>query len=366
MPEERVAGGFEARDVMYWGVIIAVTVGLLVAGRDFLIPLAVAVLIWSLLDALREHLQRFAPGGHSVPRWLATMLAVSVILLGVYLVYVILAGQATALQEAAPVYQANFSRLAERVMDMLGAERLPAITQLLDRLNVGAVFTWLGSALGVAVANIVLVVIYVGFLLVEQRNLPAKLARLQTEAGRAAKRRHLALHISRNVRRYMLVKTIVSLVTALVAYGILKLVGLDFAATWALSIFFLNFIPNIGSVIGVIFPSLLALVQFDTLTPFLLVVLGLGSAQFIIGNVLEPVFMGRSLNLSSFMILAALMFWGGIWGVPGMILSVPIMVIMAIVCSHIPQLHWVAILLSADGRLMGTEPAAEDSGQPAR
>ena len=77
--------------------------------------------------------------------------------------------------------------------------------------------------------------------------------------------------------------------------------------------------------------KLLALVQFDTLTPFLLVVLGLGAAQFLIGNVLEPVFMGRSLNLSSFMILASLTFWGSIWGVIGMFLSVPITVIAMII-----------------------------------
>lgn len=354
-PDNKAADGFEARNVMYWCVILAVVIGLLVVGRHFLIPLAVAILIWSLLDALREQFQRLGPRGHSMPRWLATALAITVLLLGVYIVYVILAGQATELQKSAPFYQENFSRLASQLMDVLGLEKLPATAQVLERLNVGRVFTWLGTSVGAGVANIALVAIYVGFLIVEQRSLPAKLARLQADERRT-RTRHLAVHISQSVRRYMWIKTLISLLTGLVAYGILELVGVDFAATWALMIFFLNFIPNIGSVIGVIFPSLLALVQFDTITPFLLVVLGLGATQFLIGNVLEPIFMGRSLNLSSFMILASLMFWGGIWGVPGMILSVPIMVIVAIVCSHIPRLHWVAVLLSADGRLMGIEP----------
>ena len=93
--------------------------------------------------------------------------------------------------------------------------------------------------------------------------------------------------------------------------------------------------------------------QFETLAPFILVVTGLGSAQFIIGNIIEPIFQGRSLNLSSFMILVSLTFWGSVWGVPGMILSVPIMVTVAIICSYVPRLHWVAIFLSADGKLMG-------------
>ena len=355
MSEQAPEGRLDARRIMYWAVILAVCIALLATGRTFLIPLAVAVLLWSLLDALREVFQRLGPAGHTVPPWLATLLAVSLMLLGVYLIYVILAGQANALQQAAPVYQANFARLTDKAMDVLGMEELPAVAQLVDRINVGRAFTWLGTAVGAAIANVVLVAIYVGFLMVEQRNLAGKLARLQSDPARAAETRLLALRISEKVQHYMFIKTIVSLLTALVAYGILRLVGLDFAATWALIIFFLNYIPNIGSVIGVIFPSLLALVQFDTLTPFLLVVLGLGAAQFLIGNVLEPVFMGRSLNLSSFMILASLTFWGSIWGVPGMILSVPIMVIGAIICSHIPSLHWVAIVMSADGQLMGRE-----------
>lgn len=135
---------------------------------------------------------------------------------------------------------------------------------------------------------------------------------------------------------------------------VLRLVGVDFAAVWGLIIFLLNYIPNVGSAIGVVFPALLALVQFETLTPFVMVVLGLGTTQFVIGNVVEPAMMGSSLNLSSFVIILSLTFWGMIWGIAGMVLCVPIMVIIAIVCSNFKRLHWVAVLLSSDGRIMGT------------
>jgi predicted PurR-regulated permease PerM len=67
-------------------------------------------------------------------------------------------------------------------------------------------------------------------------------------------------------------KTVVSALTGLVSYAVLAFVGIDFAALWALLIFLLNFIPNIGSALGVLFPALLTLVQFDTLTPFLIVI----------------------------------------------------------------------------------------------
>jgi AI-2 transport protein TqsA len=354
-PNDRTASKFDARGVMNWSVILAVTLAILVAGRSFLIPLAVAVLLWSLLNALSNFIQRLVVGGRHMPRWLATTFAVLLLLLANYVVYVILVNQADALQKAAPVYQANFTRLADQLTEWLGIEEMPATAHLLERLNVGSLFTRLGGLVGGIIGNIVLVAIYVGFLLAEQKVLPGKLARLHPGEEGAARTHNLAVEISRNVQRYMWIKTVISMLTGIVAYIILKLVGVDFAATWALIIFFLNYIPNIGSVLGVVFPALLTLVQFETITPFVYVLVGLGSMQFMIGNLIEPAFMGRSLNLSSFVIIISLTFWGVVWGLPGMFLSVPIMVTFAIICSYVPALHWIAVLLSADGRTFGTQ-----------
>jgi predicted PurR-regulated permease PerM len=91
-------------------------------------------------------------------------------------------------------------------------------------------------------------------------------------------------------------KTLVSLATGVLSYAILEWVGVDFAAVWALLIFMLNFIPNIGSILGMMLPALLTLVQFDTLTPFLIITFGLGAVQFVIGNLAEPALMGKSLG----------------------------------------------------------------------
>jgi AI-2 transport protein TqsA len=177
-------------------------------------------------------------------------------------------------------------------------------------------------------------------------------SRLSDDPAKAAQFKKISKEIARQVQRYIGMKTAVSALTGLVSYAILHLVGVDFAALWALLIFFLNFIPNIGSALGVLFPALLTLVQFDTLTPFLIVTASLGAVQFVIGNVIEPAFMGKSLNLSSFMILLSLSFWGALWGIPGMFLSVPLMVVTAIVCAHFSGLRWIAVMLSTDGRLL--------------
>ncbi len=155
------------------------------------------------------------------------------------------------------------------------------------------------------------------------------------------------------------------MLTSATSYAVLKTIGVDFAETWALIIFLLNYIPSIGAIIGVVFPALLALIQFDTFWQFLLITALLAGTQLIIGNILEPSLMGRTLNLSPFVVIASLAFWAMIWGIVGAFLSVPLTTALIIVCSHIPSLRWVAILLSADGRItLGTPTPRESAGVP--
>ncbi len=157
--------------------------------------------------------------------------------------------------------------------------------------------------------------------------------------------------ISASIQRYFVIKLFVSALTAGAAYAVMKFVGLDFAETWAILAMLLNFIPNVGSAVATILPAVVALVQFDTLGPFLIIVLGISAIQIIVGNFIEPQLMGRSLNLSPLVIILSLTFWAFVWGIVGMLLSVPIMVMVLIVCSHVPAWRPVAILLSGDGRI---------------
>jgi predicted PurR-regulated permease PerM len=191
--------------------------------------------------------------------------------------------------------------------------------------------------------------------------LPKKLAHLSSDSKKSEQLALLASKVSTSIQRYIGMKTIVSLLTAALSYAVLTVVGVDFAAIWALLVFFLNFIPTIGSIIAVVFPALLTLVQFDTLTPFFIVSVGLGGTQFVIGNVLEPAYLGRSLNLSSLMILLSLSFWGIVWGLAGMFLAVPIMVMTGIVCAQFRGLRWVSVILSTDGNLVTDARASATS-----
>ena len=353
MATEKQSGlAFDANKLAIWCIILAVSLAFLVVGRTFLIPLTIAILLWSLLDALRVMFLRLAPDAHPMPNWVAMTLSISTVVLGNCVVYAILVGQVDGLVAAAPVYQANFEALTSRVAGFLGLESLPTVESMLDRLDLGQMFAWIGASAGSLLSNFILIAIYVGFLLAEQHRIPDKLARLQKDEGKAEQMRTLAAEISSSVQTYIWIKTLVSILTGVASYVILVLVGVDFAAIWALVIFFLNFIPSVGSVLGVVFPALLTIVQFDTLVPFVIVAVGLGLTQFVIGNIIEPAVTGRTLNMSPFMVIISLTFWGALWGVPGMFLSVPMMVVTGIVCSYFPGLRWVSVVLSADGRLM--------------
>ena len=132
---------------------------------------------------------------------------------------------------------------------------------------------------------------------------------------------------------------------------ILKIVGVHYAVFWAFLIFLLNFIPTIGSLLATIFPAVFCLLQFGEFTQCLMVFFIVGSIQVFIGNFLEPKWMGNSMNISPLIAIIALVFWGSIWGTTGMILSIPITVILIIVCSQFQSTKPIAMLLSEKGKI---------------
>ena len=306
---------------------------------------------WSLLNALAGQLSRVHIASWQIPRWFALMLAI-IMLLGMFLlVYQVLVSQAEALQLAAPTYQENFNIMLNQLLGRFGITELPASSMFLENVNVGSLLGWVGGSVGNLLTALVLMMIYTGFLFAEQHVMSRKLDALASDPEEAEKLHSVIKEIATQVQSYVWLKTLVSLTTGILSYLVLKWVGVDFAAVWALLIFLLNYIPNIGSILGVMLPALLTLVQFDTLLPFVIITLGLGAVQFTIGNLVEPALMGKSLNLSSFMIVLSLTFWGSLWGIPGMFLSVPIMVMLAIVCARFDSLRGIAVILSADGQI---------------
>jgi predicted PurR-regulated permease PerM len=245
----------------------------------------------------------------------------------------------------------------ENIKPMLeNIETIDGFEQWKDRLilkiedfDFRPVITGLLNGISGFAGNIMLIIVYVGFLLAEQRFFRRKLHIVLREVSGGIAILTILKEVNSAVRTYVVVKTQMSLVTGLLSYFILIAFYVDFPILWAFLIFVFNYIPYIGSLIATLLPAIFSIFQFQSFSIFLWVFLSIELVQILVGNVLEPKVMGRTLNLSPLGVLLALAFWGIIWGVLGMIISVPITSIMVIIASRIPSLRFVAVWLSETG-----------------
>ncbi len=338
--------------------IAALTIYLLISGRNILIPIAIAVLAWYLINAIARGIMRIRVRGVRPPRWAALALTVLVVIAAVMSLAEMVSGNFGAVVNAIPTYQANLQRLIGEAAALFGLQETPNLTDLVDRIDFSAVVSSLAATLTSIAGEAGLILVYVLFLFVEQGSFDRKMKALFPDPEREERVHKILSHMSQEIQNYLWIKTFTSALTAGLSYAVLSAVGLDFAGFWAVIIFLLNYIPTIGSLLGILFPALLALVQFDTFVPFLIVTPSLAVIQVFVGNFLEPMMMGSSLNISPFATLVSLAVWGTIWGVPGMFLCVPITVIAMIIFAHFPRTRPIAVMLSTDGRVAWgeTEP----------
>ncbi|REJ77909.1 MAG: AI-2E family transporter [Acidobacteria bacterium] len=348
-------------------IVLAAVITLLIVAKSLLIPFVIAVLVWYLINGLAERLGEFRIVCYFLPKWGQLALSALIITFVLLIIGALIAENAREMTAAIPRYQENVGQLYQKTI-------LPPLEMAANRFGLpkdelearlseyasgpdsgaflGSVLTGVLSTLSGIAANGFLIVIYVIFLLFEQAFFPRKIHALFPDADRLSNFRDILERINESIQAYFTVKMTVSVMTGVASYLIMLAVGLDFAIFWAFLIFLLNFIPNIGSLVATAFPALVAILQFDTLGPFFVVLAGVGAIQLIVGNFVEPKMMGSSLNISSLVVIIALTVWGVIWGVAGMILCVPITVIMMIVLAQFPTTRPIAILLSEKGELM--------------
>jgi AI-2 transport protein TqsA len=163
--------------------------------------------------------------------------------------------------------------------------------------------------------------------------------------GHAGRVHGILDRINAQVRKYLVIKTAMSLVNGLQVWIVLKAFGVDFAALFGLLAFLLNFIPSIGSLVAGVLRTAFVFFQFGTIWTPLLILFITSGLDMIMGNLVEPRIMGKGLGLSPLLVFFSLLFWGWLWGIPGMILAVPLTAVVRIVCQNVPDLRPVAVLM---------------------
>lgn len=339
----------------YLIIILIGTIAIFAYTEEYIIPFILALIVWFIIHELRENLQMVPYIRKNWPLWLQSMIGFIIINAVILVIVELFLISMSNLVSSAEIYEANMDAILIQINEMAGMDITSEIYESLEKIDLTSIASVLVNYASSLIGDAFLILIYVLFLLIEESVFLDKLKVLYPSEAKQQKVIKFTQKMDHNISRYLTLKTLVSLLTGALSYVALLIFGVDAPIFWALLIFVLNYIPTIGSLIATLFPAVFAIVQFGELMPFVYVLLSVGLIQVVVGNIIEPKIMGNSLNISSLVVIIALTVWGAIWGIMGMILSVPITVMMIIVCEEIPSLRFIAVALSERGQIQPLE-----------
>ena len=331
-------------------LVIAVLLVVILKSLDFIfIPFSIALLAFFALGIPVDFLKRYR-----IPSWLRIFLVVLAMLGGMYLFGRLLQANVQEFVHQLPELEQKFWGYTAQGLyffDMNVDEAKTMISAFVNNLDgagvmpVGRLLKKVGESFFEFLGNFFWVLLFLGFILAERESWEHRLLKAfgqdQADTALAAGSR-----ISHAIEHYLGLKTLISLITGGLAAFILWLFGVQFALLWGVLTFFLNFIPNIGSLIATVPPVAMALFQFGSVSRALLVAGVLTLLQMGVGNFLEPKLMGSSLNLSPLVVLLSLIFWGWMWGPVGMLLAVPLTAVVKTALEHNESTRPVAQIMS--------------------
>ena len=335
---------FENQGVAFKGFAISAFIVVILAGikaaSPIVVPFVLSVFIAVICNPVISWLTR-----HKAPRGLAVlMLMAFIVLIGLWLASIV----GTSINEFSkqlPFYRDQLIEQFSWIVDKLAALNIQiSKDQILAYFDPGVALsmtTNMLSGVGSVMANLFLIILTVIFMLFESNGFSRKMHLALDDPDMRLQQIDRFLH---SVNQYMVIKTLVSLGTGFIVGLGLYIIGVDYALLWGVIAFLFNYIPNIGSIIAAVPAVLLALITQGPLTA------GLVGAGYLIintvmGNIVEPKFMGKGLGLSTLVVFLSLIFWGWLLGTVGMLLSVPLTMIVKIALEASDEGRWVATLL---------------------
>ena len=327
----------------------AVFIALVVAGvvlklaKPVLFPFFLAIFISYIINPALEFLTR-----RKIPKPLAVLLLILVTFSLMYVFVAVFYSSGKAFAAEVPHYGEQFRALLAELeaSRFLGAHW--NMTTLLGAINVEKIASIAVSALGPFfsfLSTLFLVLVFLIFILAGRGRLAAK---IECSFGPEQAKRIAGVleNIDGQIEKYLAIKTVFCILNGIIVGVVLALFGVEFAIVFGFLAFLLNYIPNIGSTVATVLPIVIAFLQYGSLLRSLLILAIVVLLDNLMGNILEPRFMGKGLGLSPLLVIFSLIFWGWLWGIPGMVLSTPITAVIKIVCANVPSLRPVAELMS--------------------
>jgi predicted PurR-regulated permease PerM len=314
--------------------------------RSILWPLAAAFVITALVFALVGRIVRAFP---RAPRWsvlLGSATAVAVLLLAA-------ANEAAAgvqrIGREWPLVSGRIDGLLAEASATFHLRDTLSIRALVARIDLAALGSGLLSSINEAGSGLILMLLFLIFLL-SSRNTAEEKLRLALPPEACERFLSVLSRTVRGIEAYVWTQGLYGLIVAVVAAVIMSIVGLHDALFWVLTIFMLAYVPIVGIAVGSLLPALLALVQFPTVVPALVIAIGIQATAFVAGNLVLPRVVAKSVNIDPLASLLALGVWGSLWGAPGALLALPMTLILMFQCAGFPRARWIAIFISSDGR----------------
>lgn len=341
MPQVDYKSGI-LKNLLIVAALFVVLAGLKVAA-NILVPFLLSLFIAIICHPLVKKIESF-----KVPKPLA-IVGVVLVVVTVTVYMVSLVGKSLLeLSQILPSYLEKLRDEMNWVVDKLATFNIVVSRDLIaEYFNPSLAMQLVGdtlSSLGDVMKNLFLVIITVVFMLFEASSLPRKIYAALDEPDVKMQQ---AERFLTSVNNYLAIKTLVSVATGICVTVMLWAVGLDFYLLWGVLAFLLNYIPNIGSIIAAIPAVLLAALQFG-LAPAGFIGVGYLAINTVMGNLIEPRYLGRGLGLSTLVVFLSLVFWGWLLGSVGMLLSVLLTMVIKIGLENSEDGKWIATLMSGD------------------
>lgn len=339
------------KNLAYFFIVSISVVVILIFGKSILIPFVFALLLWFFVRKIRQSLNKVKFFRDKMPSWVTNFVTSIIVLFILGAISRIVLSNIASLVKSYSLYESNLIHIVSEFDQLFGVDVVDEFRNFSKDYNFGIALKSAFKTLTDLLSNAFMIILYMLFIFLEESSFQKKLEAVLKHRNQQINILDILNKIEASVSNYIGIKTLVSLTTGIISYFALLLIGIDAPVFWGFLIFLLNFIPTIGSLIATLFPAAFCILQFGEFMPGVLVLVIVGSIQLIIGNILEPRIMGGSLNISPLIAVFSLIFWGAIWGVMGMLLSVPITVIMIIIFSHFEKTKSIAMLLSEKGEV---------------
>lgn len=330
-------------------MMIGLCAAILVAGalhlaQSIFAPVAFAIFLIALVWPVQRRLAGFVPAG--IAMLAAMMTALATVMTLALLIAWAFGGVGQWVIANSEQIQLLYSRKVALLEDH-GIAIAGLLSDNTSRWLVAVAQGVTGRLNGILAFSVVTVV-FLMLGLLEVRGVDRQLARIPGEV--APRLRRAAVETAGKFRSYMAVRTLVSLVVGFAVWGFVWLMGLDLAPQWGVMAFVLNYIPFIGPLVATLFPTIFAILQFESWQTAVVVFLCLNVIQVVSGNYVEPMLTGKQLALSPFMVLLSVFLGTFLWGVPGAFMGVPVLIAAVAICRQFEGGRWVAALLSGQDR----------------